>query len=101
MDRLAMAHEVGMGCHERLERRRDRKEVDVGDEAVDAGIDAGRLRTMNIAVRGHKTGQHLKVNKSARISLVGRVAADALVVIALRVVRPGLVETCRVDLRML
>ena len=43
MDVGAMAHEVLLRRHELLQRRVDIVEMNVGDEAVDAGIDAGRL----------------------------------------------------------
>ena len=42
MDGGAMAHEILLGRHELLQRRVDVVEIDVGDEAVDAGVDAGR-----------------------------------------------------------
>src|SRR5438477_613570 len=44
VDRLvngaAVAHDIVMRNHELLERRVDVVEIDVGDEAVDAGVDA-------------------------------------------------------------
>ena len=75
--------------------------MDVGDEAVNAGIDAGRCHPMQIAVRGVQIGEHLQIRHPARIGLVGRITADALKVIALRVVFPGLVQAGSVELRML
>ncbi len=51
VDRLAVAHEFGMRHDASLERRVDGVEVDVGDEAVDAGVDAGRRGAVHIAVR--------------------------------------------------
>ena len=47
-----MAHEIGVRRDELLERRVDGVEMDVGDEAVDGGVDAGRLRPVQIAVAG-------------------------------------------------
>src|SRR6185369_8595636 len=41
MDRVAVPHDVVMRNHKALQRRVDVIEVDVGDEAVDRGIDAG------------------------------------------------------------
>jgi hypothetical protein len=34
-----MPHEIGLGSHERLERCFDLVEVNIRDEAIDAGID--------------------------------------------------------------
>ena len=56
---------------------------------------------MQIAVRGDQIGQHLQIRQPARIGLVGRIAADALEVIALRVVFLGLVQAGGIELRML
>src|SRR6516164_11003589 len=43
MNRVAMAHEIGVGGDELLERRIDVVKMDIGDEAIDAGVDARRF----------------------------------------------------------
>jgi hypothetical protein len=43
MNRAAVPHDVAVRGHELLERGIDVLEIDVGDEAIDAGVDAGRL----------------------------------------------------------
>ena len=43
VDRGAMVHQIGVRSDELLERRVDVVEVDVGDEAIDPGVDAGWL----------------------------------------------------------
>src|SRR5271156_1037147 len=101
MNSLAMPHDIRMRGHERLQRCRDRKEVNVGDEPVDAGIDAARFGPMDITIRWDQVREHPQVRQSARIGLIRRVAPDALEIITLRVVFPGLVQAGLVDLRML
>src|SRR5262245_55510159 len=51
MDRVAMAQEIGVGVDELLERRIDVVKTDVGDEAIYAGVDAGRLLAVQVAAR--------------------------------------------------
>ena len=45
MDGSAMPHQRLLRRHELPQRGVDRVEIDIGDEAIDAGIDAARLRT--------------------------------------------------------
>jgi hypothetical protein len=58
VDRGAMADEVGMRGDKLLERRIDSVKLNIGYEAVDAGVDAGRLGAMQVAVRGHEVRQN-------------------------------------------
>ena len=45
--------------------------MDVGDEAVDAGVDAGRLPAVDISVRRDEVSQHLQIRKPARVAPSG------------------------------
>src|SRR5277367_5454621 len=72
VDRFAMPNQIWMRGHERFQRRCNREKVNVGDEAINAGIDAGWLHPMRIAIRWNEIGQHLQIRQSARIGLVGR-----------------------------
>ena len=56
---------------------------------------------MHITLRRNQIGQHPEIGEPSRIGLLRRVAADALVEVALRVVFPGLVQAGFVDLGML
>jgi hypothetical protein len=60
-------------------------EEDIGDETVDACIDAGRLLPMYIAVRGNDIGQDLQIGEPSCVGGIGGIAADALEVIALEI----------------
>src|SRR5262245_60557760 len=51
VDGATVAHEVSMRDDELLERGLDIVEQDIGDEAIDACIDAGGLIPMHIAIR--------------------------------------------------
>src|SRR5215510_4612414 len=51
MDLAAVAHDVGLLDDELLEQRIDVVKPNVGDEAVDAGVDAGRRRAVYEALR--------------------------------------------------
>jgi hypothetical protein len=74
-----------MRHNELLERGVDIVEEDIGDETVDACIDAGRLLPMHIAVRGNDIGQHFQIGEPACVGGIGGIAADALEVIALEI----------------
>src|SRR5438105_2321197 len=54
MNGATMAHKVSTRANELLERSLDVVEKDVGEEAVDPGIDAGRVLPVHIALRGNK-----------------------------------------------
>src|SRR5258708_23131577 len=92
MNRAAMQDDILVGDDELLQRRIDIVEIDVGDEAVDGGIDAGRLPAMDITLRGDQRGEGAEIGKAARHGGIGIEAADALVVVALMVERLGLGE---------
>src|SRR5260370_5729481 len=83
MNRTAVPYDVAVRGHELLERGIDVVEIDVGDEAIDAGVDAGGPFAMDIALRRNQRGNRAEVGEPARHRGVGIVAADALVVIAL------------------
>ena len=78
-----MAHEIGAGGDELLERRIDVEEIDIGDEAIDAGVDAGRRLAVQVAARGQEVRQHLQIRKAALAGGLGSVAPDALEMVAL------------------
>ena len=42
MNSAAVPHDIAVGGDELLERGIDVVEIDIGDEAIDAGVDAGR-----------------------------------------------------------
>src|SRR5262245_37638512 len=92
VDRAAVAHDVSMRHDELLERSLDIVEIDVGNEAVDTGIDAGRLLSVHIAIGGNEIGEHAQVCKAARVGGIGSIAADALEMIALEIELPRLVQ---------
>src|ERR1700726_4832890 len=87
MNGAAMPHDIVMRDDELPERRIDVVEIDVGNEAVDAGIDAGRALAMHIALLRDQSGERREIGEPARHGGVGIVAADALIVIALEVER--------------
>jgi hypothetical protein len=80
-----VAHYVSSRHDELLERGVDIVEEDIGDETVDACIDAGRLLPMHIAVRGNDIGQHPQISEPSCVGSIGSIAADALEVIALEI----------------
>src|SRR5271170_6537447 len=85
VDRGAMADEVGVRDDKLLERRIDRVEINIGDEAVDAGVDAGRLGSMQVTVRGHEVRQNPQIREPASVGSRRSKATDTLVMIALRI----------------
>ena len=70
---------------EALERRVDCVKMNIGDEAVDAGVDAGRRRPVHVAVCRYEPRQHGEIGEPARISSLGLVAADAGMIVALEI----------------
>src|SRR5260370_12500320 len=85
MNGTAVPHDVAVRGHELLERGIDVVEIDIGEEAVDAGVDAGRALAMDIALCRYQRGNRAEVGEPARHRRIGIVAADALVVIALSI----------------
>ena len=79
-----MTHHVFRRYNELPKRGLNIIEEDIGDETVDACIDAGRLLPMHIAGRGNDIGQHLQIGEPSCVSGIGGIATDALKVIALR-----------------
>jgi hypothetical protein len=82
----AVPHDIVVRNDELLERRVNVVEIDVGDEAIDAGVDAGGRLAVRVATSRNDIREHPQIGEPAGHGGVGRVAADALVVIALRVV---------------
>src|ERR1700678_2737827 len=77
-----MPDEIGVRRDELLERGIDLVEMNIGDEAVDSSIDAGRFRPMQVVVRRDEVRQHLQIREPARIGSGRSVAADALEIVA-------------------
>ncbi len=90
-----MAHQVRLRRDEAFQRRIDGEEINVGNKSIDTGVDAGRRRTVHIAVRRHEPRQHGKIGDTSRIRRLRRVAADTLEMIALRVVIARLLQPGR------
>ena len=82
MNGAAVPLDVVVGGYELLEWRIDVVEINVRDEAIDARINAGRFRTMQITARREKIGKRPEIGEPAHHCGVGIVAADSLVVIA-------------------
>src|ERR1700731_1145567 len=80
-----MTHQIAVRLDELLQRRLDIVEQDIGDEAIDAGIDTGRLRPMYVTLRRNQMRQYRQIGEAARVSGLRRVAADALEVVALKI----------------
>src|SRR3954452_19650927 len=74
---------------ERPERRLDPVEVDVGEEAAAPGVGAVGPVAEQERAGAEQAGQGLEVGEAALVHALGLVAADALVVVPLGVVRPG------------
>ncbi len=101
MNRAAMPDDVVMRGDELLQRRLDVVEIDVGDEAVDGGIDAGRFAPVHIAnLRGSVPQAPRGRQGRAPWRRVGIETTDALVVIALRIELFCLVEAFLGENRM-
>ena len=98
VDSHAVAHKVLPRRNELLQRRLDIVEVDVGDEPVNAGVDAGRRGSVYISVSGNEIGEHPQVGQASRIGRLRRIAADALEMIALKVEFARLVQPSSVRL---
>ena len=81
-----MPHQRLMRRHELTQRRVDRVEIDVGDEAVDGGIDAARLRTKQKSSRRKQVRQNPQVGDSPGVGSFGLIASDTLEVVPLEVV---------------
>src|SRR5262249_36023438 len=75
--------------------------VNVGDEAIDACIDAGRLVSVHVALGRYKIGQNLKICYPARAGGVGGVTADALEIIALEIELLRLAQSGLCEARLL
>jgi hypothetical protein len=85
VDSHAVAHKVLPRRNELLERRLDIVEVDVGDEPVNAGVDAGRVGSVYISVSGNEIGEYPQISEAADISGLWCISADALEMVALKI----------------
>src|SRR6516162_5962928 len=85
MNRAAVAHQVRLRHDKLLERSVDGVKVDIGEEAVDAGVDARRLWPVHITVHRNQIGQQAKIGEPAGVSLVRCVAPDARKIVALTI----------------
>ena len=70
-----------VSAYELLERRIDVVKINVGDETVYAGINAGGCRTMQITAQGNKIGKRPEISEPARHCRARIVAADPLIVV--------------------
>ena len=96
-----MPDEIGVRRDELPERGIDRVKMNVGDEAVDGGVAAGRLRPVQVAARRDEVRQHPQVRKPACVGGGRGEAADALVVVALGIEFPRLAQPRFRQARML
>jgi len=101
VDGAAVARQIAVGHDVLLQRRFDVVEQDIGDEAVDAGVDATRRRPMHITFGGNEMRQHRQIGEAARVSGLGRVAANTLEVIALEIELARFHKACFVEAWML
>src|SRR3984885_15188886 len=90
VDGTAMLYQTVMRDHEFLQWRLDVVEVDIGDEAIDAGVDGRRSVAMHIALPRDQVCERGEVGKPAGHRSVSLEAADALEIIALSVEFLGL-----------
>src|SRR5262249_6647878 len=87
---VAVPHHIDVSAYKLLERRIDVVEINVGDETIDASINAGGLVAMQITARRQEISKRFEIGEPARHDGIGIVAANALVVIALDIKRLGL-----------
>src|SRR5262245_58837607 len=80
-----MLYKIRVRRDKLLEGGIDIVEMDVGDESIDAGVDAGGLRSMHVAALRHKMGQHLQIGEPSLVRRIRLVAANALKVIPLQI----------------
>ena len=85
MNAATMPHDIVMRDDELLQRRVDVVEVDVGDEAVESGVDAGRLVAMDVAVCRNQVRDRSEIGEPARDCSVRIKTPDPLIIIALGV----------------
>jgi hypothetical protein len=101
MNRDAMAHEIRFRDNRLFQRRIDVVEINIGDETIDAAIDARRLWSMQKTLLRNEIAQHIEIGEATRESSIRRVAADALKMIALRVEVARLLQIGVSEIRML
>src|SRR3954467_12906001 len=83
-----MRYQTSLGDEVRLQRRLDRVEEDIGEEAVESGIRATRRGAEDEAVAGQQLRQGIEVGDAAGIGLLRLEPADALIVVAAEIVLP-------------
>jgi hypothetical protein len=101
VNRAAMARVVLPRGNESLQRCVDIIKMDVGDEAVDSGVNARRIRSMNVRIGGNEVGQETKIGEAPRIGGVRLIPADALEIIALKIEFTRLGQSLVGEARML
>ena len=84
VDRTAMPCQTVVRNHEFLQRRVDVVEIDIGDEAIDTGVNGRRSVAMHIAVLRDKVRDCGEIGEPAGHRGISLEAADALVIIAWR-----------------
>jgi hypothetical protein len=89
MESLAVTREIRMGGHEVFEGRVDAVEMDIGDKAVYARIDARWRRAVDESAIWDEVGEDAKIGKAAPISRIRLISSDALKIIALKIIVPG------------
>src|SRR5215470_8546290 len=80
-----MLYKVRVRSDKLLEGGIDIVEMDVGDEPIDAGVNAGGFRPMHVAAHRHEMRQHLQIREPSLVRGVRLVAANALKVIPLQI----------------
>jgi hypothetical protein len=101
VDGTAMLCQTAVRDHEFLQWRLDVVEVDVGDEAIDAGVDGRRSVAMDITLPRDQVRECGKIGEPASHRGVSLETADALVIIALSVELLGLHQLVIGKARML
>jgi hypothetical protein len=96
----AMVLKVGARRHERLEWRVDLVEVNIGDKAVDGGVDARWLRPEHGSAFRQKVRQRPQIRQTPFVNGGCLVASDALIVISLEIVFSRRLQGLRRDCRM-
>src|SRR5262249_23185969 len=90
---MTVGHEVGRGADLAHERRFDLEEINIGDEAIDAGIDAAGRVAEKLSVRRQEARQHLQILDASFVDLIALISANSLIEISLMIVIPRRFES--------
>ena len=74
--------------------------MNIGDEAINAGIDANGFRPVHVTCCRHHIGQDPKIGEAARVGTIRCIATNALKVIALKIELLSLAQTGFGEARM-